>query len=381
MRSIRFSHLIRDVLVVAVLTAASFLAIEVFCQAGSHEARYTYVIIDEGIPFSEVTARVTEAGLVRAPRLFLALGRALGIEHRAGAGRYRFRSTSDMATVLRTLFRGVSYREHVRIPSGLVLDSVAHILSEKAGVDSTLFMTYAQDSTFMASLGVSSRNAEGYLFPETYDIEWNAHPRILIGRMVGTFFRTFDDSLRERSRELGFSINEAITLASIIEKEAMLDSEKPRISAVFHNRLRRGMKLQADPTVRYALGRFTGKIYYKHLDEPSPFNTYYAYGLPPHPICNPERSSILAALYPLEGSKDLYFVATGDGTHTFTQRGSDHNKAKAEYKKFLREKEEEARRAARAAEAESAGAAKPGGNAVSNNKENIQQEAESGGAD
>jgi UPF0755 protein len=330
-------HLLIDILVMGVVTAMSFMAIEVFCQASRHEDRYVYVIIDEGVPFSEVTRRVTEAGLVRSPRVFLAVGRALGIEHRAGAGRYRFERTSDMATVLRTLYGGVSYREHVRVPSGLILESVARILSEEAGVDSTLFVAYAQDSAFMATMGVPSLNAEGYLFPDTYDVEWDEHPSVLIRRMVDNFYRAFDDSLRERGEEIGLSVNEATTLASIIEKEAMLDSEKPKISAVFHNRLKRGMKLQADPTVRYAIQRWTGKIYYKHLDEPSPFNTYYAHGLPPHPICNPERSSIVAALYPEEGSKDLYFVATGYGTHTFTQRGVDHNRAKAEYKRTLEE--------------------------------------------
>jgi len=355
-KKFQFSHLLRDILIVAFLTAISFLAIEVFCQAGWHESRYVYVIIDEGIPFSEITSRVTDAGLVRAPRLFVGLGRLFGIEYRAGAGRYRFERTSDMATVLRTLYDGVGYRERVRVPSGLILESVARILRKKAAVDSTLFMAYASDSTFMATLGVPSANAEGYLFPDTYDVEWNEAPGTLIRRMVDNFYRAFDDSLRERSKEIGLSVNEATTLASIIEKEAMLDSEKPKISAVFHNRLDRGMKLQADPTVRYALGRWTGRIYYKHLDEPSPFNTYYARGLPPHPICNPTRSSIVAALYPTEGSADLYFVATGYGTHTFTQRGVDHNKAKAEYKRTL-----EAQRKARQKAEEAARAAEEGG--------------------
>ena len=353
MKKFRPGHLLRDILIVGVVTAISFMGIEVFCQAGRHETRYVYVIIEEGIPFSEIAERVTEAGLVRRPNLFLALGRALGIEHRAGAGRYRFERTSDMATVLRTLYGGVSYREQVRVPSGLVLESVARILRKKAGVDSTLFMDHARDSAFMFTLGVPSANAEGYLFPDTYDVEWNEKPATLIRRMVDNFYRAFDDSLRERSEELGLTVNEVTTLASIIEKEAMLDSEKPKISAVFHNRLERGMKLQADPTVRYALERWTGKIYYKHLDEPSPFNTYYARGLPPHPICNPERSSIVAALYPEEGSENLYFVATGYGTHTFTRSGVAHNRAKAEYKKTLeaqRRAREEAEEAARAAE-------------------------------
>jgi UPF0755 protein len=253
-------------------------------------------------------------------------------------------------------------------------------LSERAGVDSTLFMAYAGDSAFMTTLGVPSVNAEGYLFPDTYDVEWNEAPSTLIRRMVDSFYRAFDDSLRERSGDMEMTVNEVTTLASIIEKEAMLDSEKPRISAVFHNRLRRGMKLQADPTVRYALGRWTGRIYYKHLDEPSPFNTYYARGLPPHPICNPERSSIVAALYPTEGSRDLYFVATGYGTHTFTQRGVDHNRAKAEYKRTLeaqRRARREAEEAARAAEED--GASREGAGDGGPEKEKQEQEASESG--
>lgn len=381
MKKFHFIHLLRDVLIMAVVTVISLAGIEVFCQANRHENRYIYVIIDEGLPFSEVAGRVADAGLVRSQRLFLVIGRTLGIEYRAGAGRYRFERTSDMAAVLRTLYRGVSYREHVRVPSGLVMDSVARILKREAGVDSTLFVTYARDSAFMAKLGVPSMNAEGYLFPDTYDVEWKESPAILIRRMVDNFFRAFDDSLRERSEDLGLSVNEVTTLASIIEKEAMLDSEKPKISAVFHNRLKRGMKLQADPTVRYALQRWTGKIYYKHLDEPSPFNTYYAYGLPPHPICNPERSSIVAALYPEEGSKNLYFVATGYGTHTFTRRGVDHNRAKAEYKRTL----EELRRAREAEEAveaeEAAGTAGEGAphKPDKDDKESVKQEASESG--
>lgn len=380
MKKFHLGHLLRDILVVAFLTATSFVAIEVFCQAGRHESRHIYVIIDAGIPFSEVTSRVTDAGLVRAPRLFMALGRLFGIEYRAGAGRYRFDRTSDMVSVLRTLHAGVGYRERVRIPSGLILESVARVLSEKAGVDSTLFMAYAGDSAFMTTLGVPSVSAEGYLFPDTYDVEWNEAPGTLIRRMVDSFYRAFDDSLRERSEDMNLTVNEITTLASIIEKEAMLDSEKPRISAVFHNRLRRGMKLQADPTVRYALGRWTGRIYYRHLDEPSPFNTYYARGLPPHPICNPERSSIVAALYPTEGSRDLYFVATGYGTHTFTQRGVDHNRAKAEYKRTLeaqRRARKEAEEAARAAEED--GASREGAGDRGPEKEKQEQEASESG--
>ena len=147
---------------------------------------------------------------------------------------------------------------------------------------------------------------------------------------------------------MDMSINEVVTLASIIEKEAMLDLERPRISAVFHNRLKRGMRLQADPTVRYALKKWTGRMLYKDLEVDSPFNTYRVYGLPPRPICSPGAASIIAALYPIPGSEELYFVAQGDGTHFFSENARDHQRGKARYKDYLRSLEAEAQNATQA---------------------------------
>jgi UPF0755 protein len=188
-------------------------------------------------------------------------------------------------------------------------------------------------------LGVPSSTAEGYLFPDTYDIEWQESPESVIRRMVAGFFKAFDETLRTRAREMDMTVNEVVTLASIIEKEAMLDSERPLISAVFHNRLKVGMKLQADPTVRYALKKWTGRVLYRDLEVESPFNTYWAYGLPPRPICSPSLASLVAALYPVPGSRDLYFVARGDGGHYFSHDSRSHVRAKAKWKEHLRQEE------------------------------------------
>jgi UPF0755 protein len=177
------------------------------------------------------------------------------------------------------------------------------------------------------------------LYPDTYDIEWQESPESVIRRMVAGFFRAFDDTLRTRARQMNMTVNEVVTLASIIEKEAMLDSERPLISAVFHNRLKVGMKLQADPTVRYALKKWTGRVLYSDLEVESPFNTYWAYGLPPRPICSPSLASLVAALYPVPGSRDLYFVARGDGGHFFSHDARSHYRAKARWKEALRQQE------------------------------------------
>jgi UPF0755 protein len=146
--------------------------------------------------------------------------------------------------------------------------------------------------------------------------------------MVDETMRVLDSRKAARAESLGMSIHEILTLASIIEMEAMLDGERGRISAVYHNRLERGWRLEADPTVRYAIGRFHRKLYYKDLDVDSPYNTYRRSGLPPGPICSPGKASIEAALYPAAEVEEFFFVANGDGTHTFSETFAEHVKAR-----------------------------------------------------
>ncbi len=339
-----------DGLVIVGLTLICLAVVMVFSQADFHDKAFLYVTIEPGLTFSEIAGRFEDIGLVKDELAFLVLGRVLRIEHRAKAGRYRFRATADMAEILRTLYRGATYREHVLIRPGQTIRAVAEVLMREAEVDSAAFVTLARDSAFVSRLGVPSTTAEGFLFPDSYDIEWREDPGTVISRMVGRFFRVFDDSLKARVGRMGMTLTEAVTMASIIEKEAMLDSERPRISAVFHNRLEQGMKLQADPTVRYALQKWSGRVLYKDLEVDSPFNTYVKYGLPPRPICNPGLPSLVAAVYPLPGSKDLYFVAQGDGSHFFSESAGEHNRAKARYRSHLRTSGTEKREAEDAAQ-------------------------------
>jgi UPF0755 protein len=331
---------------------ACLLAAAILSQAAFHEPPYVYVVIDRGMSFHQIGRRVEESGLIRDELLFLVLGRAFGIEHRAKAGRYRFARASNMMDVLATLYKGATYRERVLIRPGKTVEAIAGILSERAATDSVVFVSLCSDSTFVRGLGIPSVTAEGYLFPDTYDIEWREEPESVIRRMASRFFDAFDESLYAQAERMGMAVNQVVTLASIIEKEAMRDEERPKISAVFHNRLERGMRLQADPTVRYALKKWRGQLLYKDLKFDSPYNTYRVYGLPPRPICNPGLASLVAALNPAVGSKDLYFVAQGDGTHYFSTNAREHLRAKSRYKSYLRSL------AARAKEqAEAAGAA------------------------
>jgi UPF0755 protein len=331
----RVGALVRDVIIVVFLTVLGLVAIEAFCQAGWRQEKFVHVVVDKGMSFSQIAARFQDSGLVKNDLVFKVLGRAFRIERRAKAGRYRFEPAASMADILISLYRGATYREQILIPPGRRLEQIAQLLKRVAAVDSTEFVRLARDSAFVVSLRVPAASADGYLLPETYDIEWREEAPSVVERMVDNFFKLFTDTLRARADSVGMTVNEVVTLASIIEKEAYLASEMPRISAVFHNRLRLGMKLQADPTVRYALGKWKGRVLYRDLKVESPFNTYFVTGLPPHPICNPGRTSILAALYPVGESQELFFVAQGDGSHYFTTTGLDHEHAKARYKAYL----------------------------------------------
>lgn len=327
--------LLKDGLITVAATLACLLVIGILCQASYHESHHVYVVIHRGMSFAQIARCFSTSGLVKDEILFLLIGRLFGIEHRAKAGRYRLDGTSNMITVLRTLYQGATYRERVTIPPGRRIEEIGHILKEGAGVDSVGFVSLTGDSAYVLGMGIPSTTAEGYLFPDTYDVEWQEAPEVIVPRMVSRFFKAFDESLQAQAGRMGLTINEAVTLASIIEKEAMVDEERPRISAVFHNRLNLGMKLQADPTVRYAIGKWAGRILYKDLDFESPYNTYWVYGLPPRPICSPGLPSLVAAVDPMPGSKDLYFVARGDGTHSFSRNAADHGRAKATYKRYL----------------------------------------------
>jgi UPF0755 protein len=331
----RIRVLMRDGILIGLLTVASLVAVETFCQASWRQEKYIHVIVDRGMSFSQIAQRFHESGLIRNDLVFKVIGRAFRIERRAKAGRYRFEPSVSMVDILKALYRGETYREQILIPPGRRVEQIAELLKRLAEVDSTKFVALARDSTFVRSLGVPSDMADGYLLPETYDIEWREDAPSVLERMVTRFFKVFDDSLRARTASLGMDVTEALTLASIIEKEAYLQTEMPRISAVFHNRLKLGMKLQADPTVRYALGKWRGRVLYSDLKVDSPYNTYFVAGLPPHPICNPGRAAIMAALYPEPGSHELFFVARGDGGHYFSHDVLDHDRARIRYKAYL----------------------------------------------
>jgi UPF0755 protein len=187
------------------------------------------------------------------------------------------------------------------------------------------------EKNILNKYNISGSSLEGYLYPNTYFFFNDTSPADIVDTLVSQFWIEFDQKLLNRANELGLSVHEVVTLASIIEGEAMLDSERSTISSVYHNRLKINMKLQADPTIQYIIEGPPKTLSTRDLRIKSPYNTYQNYGLPPGPINNPGIQSIKAALYPLE-TDYLFFVAQGDGSHKFTTNERDHEAAKRVYK-------------------------------------------------
>ena len=292
-------------------------------------------IIEPGTTLSEVAAQLEEEGFIRHAGLFRIRARLEGADRGINAGRYEIEPGMDAAEILDMLVSGRTTTDRVTIPEGLTIQETARIIQAGIGVDSTGFVHLAGDSAVAHALGVEANTLEGYLFPATYDFYPEMSAEEVLKAMTDRYRSTITDAYRTRAADLGYTIHEIMTLASIVEQEARVAVERDTISGVFHNRLERGMLLEADPTVQFGIGRPNMRLYEKHLSHPSPYNTYVHAGLPPGPICSPGAASIHAALYPREVPY-LFFVARGDGSHIFSRTNREHNRARAWVKRQQR---------------------------------------------
>jgi UPF0755 protein len=223
----------------------------------------------------------------------------------------------------------VDFRRFV-LPEGYSLYQAAELLEQKGYFKRDAFLAACRDSALLERLGVRAASFEGYLFPATYNLARNGTEEQLVAQMVGRFRKVYADVTAGGQERGGLSSYEIVTLASIIEKEAVIASEKPLISSVFYNRMRLGMPLQSDPTAVYGVRAFSGKVTKADICRRSPYNTYLFRGLPPGPIGNPGADALRAALHPAH-SDYLYFVARQDGTHYFSRSLEEHNRAVAHY--------------------------------------------------
>ncbi len=288
------------------------------------------VLVERGQSLKSVAQVLEKEKLIIDDRLFTVAGRIMGLSKHIQAGEYLISPLEPPYKILRKLARGEALLHKVVIPEGSNLFDIASAL-EKAGVCSGKeFLKKATDRKFLQTLGIKAASAEGFLFPDTYYFRRGTSPEEVISRMVDNFRTRITPSMKKRLKELGFSLFEIITLASIIEKETSIDKERPLVSAVFHNRLKLNMPLQADPTVIYGLKKFGQRLRKADLRSRNPYNTYIYRGLPPGPICNPGLKSIHAALYPADADY-LYFVSKNDGTHDFSRTLREHNRKVYEY--------------------------------------------------
>ena len=297
-------------------------------QVGNPDSRRIEVKVAPGATLNEVRVMLVEKGLLDHPDVFRWAAWLFRREDDIQAGRYLFRYGESVSTVLGKLTRGEVEYARIAVPEGLMLTEIASLLQEKAEVDSAAFHQAATDSAFIAGLGIDAPTLEGYLFPDTYLFDWPLTPRAAAARMVHRFCEVYKMHVRSLADSSGFSLNQVVTLASIIQAEAVYFSEMPHISAVYHNRLERAWRLEADPTVAYALGGVRRRLWYKDLRVKSPYNTYRVRGLPPGPINSPGKAALISAVQPLVECSDLYFVANGSGRHIFSKTLKEHLRAK-----------------------------------------------------
>ncbi len=292
--------------------------------------------VSPGMYLGDVQRMLVDAKVLKHPHLFRWVAVLTGKDKKVQAGRYVFLNGMSIDRMLDKLSRAEFEVTRLTVPEGFMIREIADAVQRDVEIDSARFAETVRDPEFARQLGINAPTLEGYLYPDTYLLSWPISSRDLARLMVERFREVYREEVAKRANEAGLSTNEIVALASIVQAEAQNESEMRRISAVYHNRLRKGLRLEADPTVAYALGGVRRGLKYSDLKVDSPYNTYRNKGLPPGPICSPGLPALLAAVRPLEGCEDLYFVATGDGSHLFSRTHEEHLKARR-YAKLLRE--------------------------------------------
>ena len=320
-------------LIFLVLAASGLLGVYYYITSVPAVTGDTVVDIPKGSGLKGISAELEREGVIRNSGLFMLYVVVNGWQGRLKAGEYEFEDGSTTSEVAAKLADGDVLLHKVTIPEGLTAKEIAVLLGKNGVIDPDGFLTATRDPSLLKILpGRSVTGLEGYLFPDTYTYTKGVTPGEFVSMMIDRFNKVYS-SLAGMRRRVNLTDNEVITLASIIEKETGAPAERPLISAVFHNRLKLGMKLDSDPTVIYGLGDdFDGNLTRADLATMTQYNTYLIKGLPPGPICNPGMESIKAALSP--ASVDyIYFVSRGDGTHYFSDNYAEHQRAVSEYQR------------------------------------------------
>ena len=307
-----------------------------------HQSADRIITIDPGAGTQTIVGRLADAGVVPHPLALKIYLRITGRGSNLKAGDYKFPSPISPLQAVEKIRRGEVDLDRVTIPEGFNRFDIAETLAEKTGKASPdEFLRLMEDQTPIERIAPTARNLEGYLFPDTYNYNSKTTSADFIRAMVNRFEEVFTPEMSERANQLGLTVNQVVTLASIIEKEAKVPDERPHMASVFFNRMKRGMPLGSDPTFIYAAilaGDYNGNPNQpRHRNRVSSYNTYVVSGLPPGPIASPGRASLEAVLHP-DKTYDLYFVVNGTGgRHKFSRTAAEHEAAVEEYRRQQRE--------------------------------------------
>jgi UPF0755 protein len=332
--AIRREWKLAAVLGAALLLLVVLVAAAAFVSTPAGEPRSVIVRIYPGTTLGRVAEMLEERGVVTSAWKFRWLARLGGKGSLIKAGEYDLSPAFSPSEILDILAQGKVRVNEVTIPEGYTMAQVAAALEGAGVAKAEKFLEVCSSPALASELGVEGDNLEGYLFPDTYNFAFYMVEESVARRMVRRFLAVWK-RYAAKARAKGMSMRQVVTLASIIEKETSNGNEMSLISSVFHNRLRRRMRLQSDPTVIYGLADFDGNLTRRHLRTRTPYNTYRVRGLPPGPIANPGEAAIRAALEPAE-SNYLYFVSMNDGSHCFSMTLAEHNRAVARYQKRRR---------------------------------------------
>jgi UPF0755 protein len=288
-------------------------------------------MIPEGAAYSQGIDILMREGIIENGFVFQVLGKVTDIATNLKPGYYNLNTSMNPWGVFSRLKKGMIVQHSITIPEGSNLTSIRSKFID-SGLMSEESWELVNDREFLESLDIEAPSLEGYLYPDTYNFAKGMKPENIFRIMVQRLREILNQNIMEQAKDLGMSEREVLTLSSIIEKEVIYNRERPLISAVYHNRLKKNMRLQADPTVNYGLLKKNNSITRSDLKRVTPYNTYVIYGLPPGPIASPGIRSIRAALNPAD-SDYLFFVSKNDGTHHFSRTGIEHMKAVMMYQR------------------------------------------------
>ena len=318
-----------------VLSATAF-AVMVLYWPQNNPHSFVKVVIESGSSLNSIAKMLNEKKIISNKQSFCWAVKIMGKEKQIPVGSFRLVNAKTNFDIINQLVYGTPEVKKVRILEGWNINQIAAHLSKMMDFDSSEVIGIANNPKFLSKNGIEASSLEGYLFPDTYFFFEGDTPKSVLSHLVSKYKEFWNQTYRNRAAKLNMNENQVVTLASIIEGEAIYNSERGKISGVYHNRMKIGMKLQADPTIQYIIPDGPRRLLNRDLRIESPYNTYLNYGLPPGPINSPGKNSLVAALYP-EENDFLFFVATGDGYHTFTTNESDHNKAKRKLQKLRRQ--------------------------------------------